>query len=215
MPHPGLKVATNPEFKGQLSGLFSEIDNFEFKFDRFSSSTDIENEFKTNLKALIPSVLCADKLILKQINGHNITCRELLEYFRAYIKIFQGEELPEPKSMLLVCKFIPVSLEFNQGPFETISDEKLILFEFKLNFNLLLTVFSLILRLQRKLTTWRRWQALKRCIVKSWKRYGTGKFAANFCKSYWLLFFSYAEVIRHMFRSMIWSRNIMKAEKNR
>jgi len=39
--------------------------------------------------------------VLKEIHGQKVTGRELMEYFRAYIKIFQGEELPEPKSMLL------------------------------------------------------------------------------------------------------------------
>lgn len=36
----------------------------------------------------------------KEINGSKVTCRGLLEYFKAYIKIYQGEDLPHPKSML-------------------------------------------------------------------------------------------------------------------
>lgn len=36
----------------------------------------------------------------KRINGKDITCKELLHYVRAYVKIFGGNELPEPKSML-------------------------------------------------------------------------------------------------------------------
>lgn len=81
MPHPGLKVATNPSFDGSLR--------------------DIDDEFKTQLRELIPSVLSADNLVVKSINGGEVTCRGLLEYFKAYMKIFQGEELPQPKSMLL------------------------------------------------------------------------------------------------------------------
>ncbi|KAF2976078.1 hypothetical protein EK904_005964, partial [Melospiza melodia maxima] len=42
-------------------------------------------------------------LDVKEINGNHITCRGLVEYFKAYIKIYQGEELPHPKSMLQVC----------------------------------------------------------------------------------------------------------------
>ncbi|KAK7904079.1 hypothetical protein WMY93_016686 [Mugilogobius chulae] len=60
MPHPGLKVATNPHFDGRIK--------------------EIDGEFINNL--------------------NKITCRGLLEYFKAYIKIYQGEELPHPKSML-------------------------------------------------------------------------------------------------------------------
>uniref|UniRef100_A0A671QGC5 Atlastin GTPase 2 n=1 Tax=Sinocyclocheilus anshuiensis TaxID=1608454 RepID=A0A671QGC5_9TELE len=58
LPHPGLKVATNPHFDGRLRGESAEI------------------------------------------SGSKVTCRDLLQYFRAYMKIYQGEDLPHPKSML-------------------------------------------------------------------------------------------------------------------
>ncbi|XP_072840496.1 atlastin-3 isoform X1 [Pogona vitticeps] len=81
LPHPGLKVATSPNFDGRLS--------------------DIADEFKEQLKRLIPFVLDPGQLLEKEINGSKVTCRGLLEYFKAYIKIYQGEDLPHPKSMLL------------------------------------------------------------------------------------------------------------------
>ncbi|XP_035214161.1 atlastin-2-like [Stegodyphus dumicola] len=81
LPHPGLKVATNPHFDGRLS--------------------DIADNFKENLKTLIPLLLARENLILKEVNGKKITCKELLEYFKAYVKIFQCGELPEPKTMLV------------------------------------------------------------------------------------------------------------------
>ncbi|XP_030073757.1 atlastin-3 [Microcaecilia unicolor] len=80
IPHPGLKVATSPNFDGRL--------------------TDIAAEFKEQLLDLIPSVLDPGSLMEKEINGSKVTCRGLLEYFKAYIKIYQGEDLPHPKSML-------------------------------------------------------------------------------------------------------------------
>lgn len=80
MPHPGLRVATNPNFDGRL--------------------LDIEFDFKKQLQVLVPLLLSSENLVLKEINGQKITARELLEYFKAYIKIYQGDELPEPKSML-------------------------------------------------------------------------------------------------------------------
>ncbi|KAJ6609196.1 hypothetical protein lerEdw1_015244, partial [Lerista edwardsae] len=80
LPHPGLKVATSPNFDGRL--------------------TDIADEFKDQLLQLIPFVLDPRQLLEKEINGSKVTCRGLLEYFRAYIKIYQGEDLPHPKSML-------------------------------------------------------------------------------------------------------------------
>ncbi|XP_036404385.1 atlastin-3 isoform X2 [Megalops cyprinoides] len=81
LPHPGLKVATSPTFKGQLK--------------------DVASEFKEELRNLIPTLLEPDSLAEKEINGSKVTCRGLLEYFKAYIKIYQGEDLPHPKSMLL------------------------------------------------------------------------------------------------------------------
>ncbi|XP_051508107.1 atlastin-1-like isoform X2 [Myxocyprinus asiaticus] len=80
MPHPGLKVATNPLFNGRLR--------------------EIDQEFINNLQVLVPWLLRPKNLDVKEINGSKVSCRGLLEYFKAYIKIYQGEELPHPKSML-------------------------------------------------------------------------------------------------------------------
>ncbi|XP_028324158.1 atlastin-2-like isoform X2 [Gouania willdenowi] len=80
LPHPGLKVATNPYFDGRLR--------------------DIDPDFKKELAKLVPLLLAPERLVEKEIGGNKVTCRDLLEYFKAYIKIYQGEELPHPKSML-------------------------------------------------------------------------------------------------------------------
>ncbi|XP_070835507.1 atlastin-2-like isoform X1 [Chaetodon trifascialis] len=80
LPHPGLKVATNPHFDGRLR--------------------DIDEDFKKELVSLVPTLLSPENLVEKEIGGVKITCRDLLHYFKAYMKIYQGEELPHPKSML-------------------------------------------------------------------------------------------------------------------
>ncbi|ELK14772.1 atlastin-2 isoform X1 [Pteropus alecto] len=80
LPHPGLKVATNPSFDGRLK--------------------DIDEDFKRELRSLVPLLLAPENLVEKEISGSKVTCRDLVEYFKAYIKIYQGEELPHPKSML-------------------------------------------------------------------------------------------------------------------
>ncbi|XP_030013691.1 atlastin-2 isoform X2 [Sphaeramia orbicularis] len=80
LPHPGLKVATNPHFDGRLR--------------------DIDEEFKKELVNLVPTLLSPENLVEKEIGGVKVTCRDLLHYFKAYMKIYQGEELPHPKSML-------------------------------------------------------------------------------------------------------------------
>ncbi|XP_078086322.1 atlastin-2-like isoform X4 [Mustelus asterias] len=80
MPHPGLKVATNPSFDGRLK--------------------DIDGDFQKELRNVVPFLLSPENLVEKEIGGSKVTCRDLVEYFKAYIKIYQGEELPHPKSML-------------------------------------------------------------------------------------------------------------------
>ncbi|CAB0029081.1 unnamed protein product [Trichogramma brassicae] len=81
MPHPGLNIATNPKFDGRLS--------------------EIESQFKEQLKELIPMLLAPEKLVTKKINGQTVKASSLLQYFKSYIQIYQGDELPEPKSMLV------------------------------------------------------------------------------------------------------------------
>ncbi|XP_072527103.1 atlastin-2 isoform X2 [Salminus brasiliensis] len=80
LPHPGLRVATNPHFDGRLK--------------------DIDDDFKKELVSLIPLLLAPENLVEKEIGGSKVTCRDLVQYFKAYMKIYQGEELPHPKSML-------------------------------------------------------------------------------------------------------------------
>lgn len=81
MPHPGLNIATNPHFDGRLS--------------------EIQPEFKEQLKLLIPMLLAPENLVTKKIDGQLVKARDLLEYFKSYMKIYKGNELPEPKSMLV------------------------------------------------------------------------------------------------------------------
>lgn len=79
MPHPGLNVATNPNFDGRLS--------------------DITPEFKNSLKELVPMLLAPENLIEKKINGQNVKARDLVQYFKSYMAIYKGNDLPEPKSV--------------------------------------------------------------------------------------------------------------------
>uniref|UniRef100_A0A2M4A1Q3 Putative conserved plasma membrane protein n=1 Tax=Anopheles triannulatus TaxID=58253 RepID=A0A2M4A1Q3_9DIPT len=81
MPHPGLTVAINPSFDGRLS--------------------DITPEFKQSLRELVPMLLGPENLIVKEINGQKVKARDLVQYFKSYMAIYKGNELPEPKSMLV------------------------------------------------------------------------------------------------------------------
>lgn len=80
MPHPGLKVAQNPKFDGRVA--------------------DIEVDFINQLAVLIPSILKSKYLRVKKIHGSPVTCSGLYQYFNSYMKIYESDELPEPKTML-------------------------------------------------------------------------------------------------------------------
>ncbi|KAL5273094.1 ATL2 family protein [Megaselia abdita] len=80
MPHPGLEVATNPNFDGRVRS--------------------ITPEFKQSLRTLVPMILAPDNLILKEISGQKVRAKELVQYFKSYITIYDENDMPEPKSML-------------------------------------------------------------------------------------------------------------------
>ncbi|CAH8668906.1 unnamed protein product [Heterobilharzia americana] len=80
LPHPGLKVSTNPTFDGRIK--------------------DIDPNFVENLIVLVPHLLAPANLVVKRINDQEVTCRGLYTYFKAYIKIYESDTLPEPRSML-------------------------------------------------------------------------------------------------------------------
>lgn len=63
---------------------------------------DIDPEFKKQLQILVPMLLAPENLVLKKINGQKVKSRDLVQYFKSYIQIYSGNELPEPKSMLVV-----------------------------------------------------------------------------------------------------------------
>jgi atlastin len=81
MPYPGTTVATNPKFDGRLA--------------------EIEVEFKEQLNHLVVMLLHPDNLIPKKINGHTVKARDFIQYFKSYIAMYNSNELPEPKSILM------------------------------------------------------------------------------------------------------------------
>lgn len=66
--------------------------------------TEIDSEFKDNLKILVPMLLGPENLVLKKINGDKVKVRDFVQYCKSYMQIYEGNELPEPKSMLVVSK---------------------------------------------------------------------------------------------------------------
>ncbi|UYV66136.1 ATL2 [Cordylochernes scorpioides] len=80
MPHPGLLVASSPFFQGQINSM--------------------EPDFVTYLKIFVESLVSSSSLVVKEIGGQRITCKELLDYVKIYAKVYNGDVLPEPKTIL-------------------------------------------------------------------------------------------------------------------
>lgn len=74
---------------------------------------EIETEFKQNLLTLIPMLLKPNNLILKEISGQKVKAKELVQYFKSYINLFTGDQLPEPKSMLVVSVRVIGNIDVN------------------------------------------------------------------------------------------------------
>lgn len=55
---------------------------------RFRS--DIEPEFQQQLRVMVPRILDSCNLAMKEINGHKVTCRELVEYFKVEYSCRRG-----------------------------------------------------------------------------------------------------------------------------
>ncbi|KAI1306717.1 Atlastin-1 [Halotydeus destructor] len=79
MPYPGEKVASTKAFDGKLQ--------------------DINEAFLKELQVLVPYLLRPENLEIKESNGQAVTGKQLMEYFRAYVKIFTSGGLPEPGSI--------------------------------------------------------------------------------------------------------------------
>lgn len=78
-PYPGTTVAEDPKYNGNWN--------------------DMSSNFKKLLKNLVSKLLSPDKLITKKINGQNIRARNLLQFLKSYMAVFNNKEMPEPKSI--------------------------------------------------------------------------------------------------------------------
>jgi len=81
LPHPGLDVTEADEYDG--------------------SAHLLRPNFRENLVKLVDFTLKPEHLVVKRINGVDITCKDLFKYLTIYLKMYQDpNELPEPKTAL-------------------------------------------------------------------------------------------------------------------
>lgn len=80
MPHPGLKAERSPHFQGCVS--------------------DIDEDFQEYLLQLVTSIVDPANLVVKRINGKEITCQDLYYHLKGYSEKFRDPNLPPPTSLL-------------------------------------------------------------------------------------------------------------------
>lgn len=84
MPYPGDAVTQDENYDGQICLIASQ--------------------FIDALKELVPNIFAPKNLILKKINGRNIRAKDFVHYLKSYATIFNGKDMPEPKSIYEVSK---------------------------------------------------------------------------------------------------------------
>lgn len=79
MPHPGDAVTQDQNYDGRICL--------------------IATQFKEALKELVPNIFAPKNLIIKKINGRNVRAKDFVHYLKSYATIFNGKNMPEPKSI--------------------------------------------------------------------------------------------------------------------
>lgn len=83
LPYPGAAIANGKNTDGDLRR--------------------IDPEFIAYLKKLVPSLCAPENLIVKKISGQKVRAHDLVVFLQTYVNIFNGGDLPEPKTVLMVC----------------------------------------------------------------------------------------------------------------
>ncbi|KAL7041873.1 hypothetical protein ACKWTF_000935 [Chironomus riparius] len=75
LPHPGKHVSRIKEYDGRWSSM--------------------DEEFKEELEKIIELLLLPKNMVLKKVNGQELTGMELKDYIMQFFKIFQSDDIPE------------------------------------------------------------------------------------------------------------------------
>lgn len=78
MPHPGLSVSRDT-FTGQIK--------------------EIDNLFQTEIQNLVPLLLSPENLILKKVNGEYIRAKDLISFFKIYVKALRSDDIVTPSTI--------------------------------------------------------------------------------------------------------------------
>jgi len=64
------------------------------------SISQLDTKFVSKMEELFSCLLNPDELETKKVNGVPVTGSELLNYFNAYVKTFNSDEIPRPVDLI-------------------------------------------------------------------------------------------------------------------
>ncbi|XP_063824527.1 atlastin-like isoform X2 [Ostrinia nubilalis] len=96
------------EIRQHLRSCFQDIDCFLMAHPGFNVSdknfkgtlADLRTEFKACLLEFVPLVLAPNRLVPKRINGQTLTAQEFVVYFKRYMDVFNGGDMPTPATIV-------------------------------------------------------------------------------------------------------------------
>ncbi|KAF8384560.1 hypothetical protein PRIPAC_73702, partial [Pristionchus pacificus] len=80
LPHPGQRVAERRSFRGDVR--------------------DLRPEFYVEMREMTESLLSPAALQPKKINGKEVTCKKIMQYFKEYAATFDNSSIPMPMNLL-------------------------------------------------------------------------------------------------------------------
>lgn len=76
---------------------------------------DIDEDFKRELRNLVPLLLAPENLVEKEISGSKVTCRDLVEYFKVgKLPLNDFVSFRNTADLKLICMFIYVFIFIKQ-----------------------------------------------------------------------------------------------------
>ena len=97
MPYPGPAVSEDPNFKGTKEEM--DPRSAENVLSNFVFAKCFHCRFAKHLGDFISNSLAPGNLEAKEIAGKTVKAREMVDFFQRYLEIFNGDEIPEPKSI--------------------------------------------------------------------------------------------------------------------
>ncbi|EMP36573.1 Atlastin-2 [Chelonia mydas] len=78
-----VKQNQHEELQNRRNSLLLEIETYHLFLRLIQFPPDIDDDFKRELRNLVPLLLAPENLVEKEISGSKVTCRDLVEYFKA------------------------------------------------------------------------------------------------------------------------------------